>query len=152
MRFHALSFVLLLAIVSGTVACQRAPDTEADKAAVTAVMDAFYGAMKTGDKATAMAQIADDAQFIEGGGLETREQYETNHLPADIEFESAVSGNRTSTHVTVDRDAAWVIATTEFHGEFQGQPVDFVSAQLMVLTRQEAGWKIRTIHWSSRPL
>ena len=146
MRFFALSIVLILAIVPGTLSCQRAPNTEADTAAVTAVMDAFYGAMKSADSELAMAQIADDAVFLEGGRLETREQYETNHLPADIEFETAVPGKRSSMSVAVDRDAAWVIATTEYHGEFEESPVDFVSAQLMLLTRHETGWKIRTIH------
>jgi hypothetical protein len=89
--------------------------------------------------------------FVEGGRLETRAQYEANHLPADIDFEKAVAGNRTSTQVTIDRDAAWVIATTEYHGTFENEPVNFVSAQLMLLTRHDAGWKIRSIHWSSRP-
>src|SRR5688572_6956315 len=90
--------------------------------------------------------IADDAVFLEGGRLETRAQYEENHLPADIEFEQAVPGDRTSMEVTIDRDAGWVIATTEYHGQFEESPVDFASAQLMVLTRQDSGWKIRTIH------
>jgi hypothetical protein len=29
--------------------------------------------------------------------------------------------------------------------------MDFVSAQLMVLTRDTGDWLIRSIHWSSRP-
>jgi len=99
-----------------------------------------------------MALIAEDAMFVEGGRIETREQYEANHLPADVEFEQAVAGNRTSTKVTIDRDAAWVIATTEYHGKFENEPVNFVSAQLMLLTRQGSNWRIRSIHWSSRRL
>ena len=152
MRFYGSLAIALLLLLVVTVACARVPDTQADTAAVGAVVDAFYGAMKTADKAAAMALIADDARFVEGGRLETRAQYEANHLPADIEFEKAVSGQRTSTQVTIDRDAAWVIATTEYHGKFEDEPVDFVSAQLVVLTRQEPNWKIRSIHWSSRPL
>lgn len=152
MRSYARITVLMLALAMGTAACQPAADAEADTAAVTAIVDAFYGAMKTADKTAAMALIADDALFVEGGRLETRAQYEESHLPADIEFEQAVPGKRTSMRVTIDRDAAWVIATTEYHGEFEGSPVDFASAQLVVLTRLETGWKIRTIHWSSRAL
>ena len=152
MRSYALTAVLLLGLAAGTVACQRAADIEAETAAVTAVVDAFYGAMKTADTNAAMALIAEDALLVEGGRLETRAEYESNHLPADIEFEQAVAGKRTSMRVTVDRDAAWVIATTEYHGTFEERPLDFVSAQLMVLTRQDSGWKIRTIHWSSQEL
>jgi ketosteroid isomerase-like protein len=151
MRFYISVAVTFLGLLVGTSACARTqPDTAADTAAVEDVVNAFYGAMKTADKTAAMALIHEDAMFVEGGRLETREQYETNHLPADIEFEKAVAGNRTSTKVTIDRDAAWVIAETEYRGTFENEPVSFVSAQLMLLTRQEAGWKIRSIHWSSR--
>jgi len=151
MRFFASVGLVLLGLLAGTSACARTqPDTAADSAAVEGIVNAFYGAMKTADKTAAMALIHEDAMFVEGGRLETREQYETNHLPADIEFEQAVAGNRTSTKVTIDRDAAWVIAETEYRGTFENEPVSFVSAQLMLLTRQEAGWKIRSIHWSSR--
>jgi ketosteroid isomerase-like protein len=152
MRISFLPLLLLMGLLAGPIACRPAVDVEADKAAVTAVVDQFYGAMKKADTAAAMSLIAEDAQFVEGGRLETREQYKTNHLPADIEFEQAVQGQRTSMNVTVDGDHAWVIATTEYHGTFEESPVDFVSAQLMVLSRAESGWKIRTVHWSSRRL
>jgi hypothetical protein len=52
--------------------------------------------------------------------------------------------------VKFEGDTAWGIATTEFDGTFEGSPVNFVSAQLAVLTRQEGTWRIRSIHWSSR--
>ena len=150
MRFYVSVTIALLGLLVGTSACARTqPDTAADTAAVEAVVNGFYGAMKTADKAAAMALIHEDAMFVEGGRLETREQYETNHLPADIEFEQAVSGNRISTKVTIDRDAAWVIAETEFRGTFENEPVSFVSAQLVVLSRDAGDWRIRSAHWSS---
>jgi hypothetical protein len=40
----------------------------------------------------------------------------------------------------------------DLDGKFEGAPVQFVSAQLMVLTTDADAWKIRSIHWSSRPL
>jgi ketosteroid isomerase-like protein len=130
-------------------ACAPAPPNEA---AVTAVLESFYGAMKTGDTAAAMRLIAPDAMFIESGRLETRDEYEKNHLPADIQFEKQVSGKRGPVRVTFDDDGdtAWVIATTDFQGTFDGSPVDFISMQLMVLTRDSGEWRIRSIHWSSR--
>jgi len=116
------------------------------------VMEAFYGAMKTGDKAAAMQNIAPDAVFLESGKLETRAEYESSHLPADIEFERQVTGKRSPWQVKFDGDTAWGIATTEFNGTFDGSPVNFVSAQLAVLTRVNGNWQIRSIHWSSRRL
>lgn len=106
--------------------------------------------MKTGDTAAAMRVIAPDAVFLESGKLETRAEYEANHLPADIKFESQVTGKRAPMRVTFEGNTAWVIATTEYEGTFDGAPVNFVSAQLMVLSRDSGNWRIRTIHWSSR--
>jgi ketosteroid isomerase-like protein len=138
---------LLLCLMSA--ACSQAPPP-VDEADVTAVLDTFYGAMKTGDTAAAMSQIAADAVFIETGRLETRAEYEKNHLPNDIAFEKQVSGKRSPWQVTSQGDTAWVIATTTFDGTFEGSPVSFVSAQLAVLSRIDGRWQIRSIHWSSR--
>ena len=120
-----------------------------DDVDVRATLEAFYGAMKSGDTAVAMAQIAEDAQFLESGRLETRAEYEKNHLPADIAFEKQVTGKRSPFKVTINGDTAWAIATTEFDGTFDGGPVNFTSAQLAVLSRESEGWRIRSIHWSS---
>lgn len=139
--------LVLLLMALCVAGCTSAP-TEDD---VRMVLEEFYGAMKTGDTEAAMRLIAPDAVFLEGGRLETREEYEANHLPADIEFESQVAGQRGPMQITLAGDTAWVIATTDYEGEFNGRPVDFVSAQLAVLTRDEGEWRIRSIHWSSRP-
>lgn len=122
-----------------------------DDVDVRATLEAFYGAMKSGDTAVAMAQIAEDAQFVESGRLETRAEYETNHLPNDIAFEKQVTGKRSPFNVTVNGDTAWAIASTDFDGTFDGSEVSFTSAQLAVLSRESEGWRIRSIHWSSRP-
>jgi len=129
--------------------CAAAPSD--DPAGVTATVEAFYGAMKAGDPAAAMRTIAPDAVFLEGGRLETRAEYESGHLPADIEFEREVTGRRSPLSISFNGNTAWVIATTEYEGTFQGAPVNFVGAQLMVLTRDGASpWTIRSVHWSSR--
>jgi len=62
-----------------------------------------------------------------------------------------VTGKRGPIQVTFEGNTAWLIATTDYEGTFDGSPVSFVSAQLMVLTRVSGDWRIRTIHWSSRP-
>jgi uncharacterized protein (TIGR02246 family) len=130
-------------------ACAPAPP-EASEADITALVESFYGSMKKNDPAAVMNLIAPDAVFLESGQLETRAQYEKDHLPADINFETQVTGTRGPMQVTILGDSAWVIATTEYTGTFDGNPVDFVSAQLMVLSRDSGDWRIRAIHWSAR--
>ena len=142
-RFLVLSLLLL-----PVFACAPASGPEAE-AAVTAVLDKFYGAMKTGDTVTAMSVLAPDALFAEGGRLETRAEYEKNHLPLDIEFEKQVTGKRGPLRITIQDDTAWVIAVTVFEGTFNGGPINIQSAQLAVLTRETGEWQIRSIHWSS---
>ena len=142
-RCSGAALALLLPVLA---ACA---DTSSAPADVQATLEAFYGAMKSGDTVTAMAQIAPDAIFVESGRLETREEYEKNHLPADIAFEKQVSGKRGDWRTTINGDTAWAIATTEFVGTFDTVPVDFVSTQLAVLTRADTRWLIRSIHWSS---
>jgi len=140
----ALLAMLVWLPACGSTAPQHSP------ADVAAVLESFYGAIKRGDPTAAMSVIAHDALFLESG--ETREQYEKDHLPADIDFEKQVTGKRDPLRITFKDDAAWVIATTTYDGKFEGAPVQFVSAQLMVLSKDADAWKIRSIHWSSRPL
>jgi ketosteroid isomerase-like protein len=143
-RFFVLS-LFLLPLAGCARAAEPGPETDA---AVTAVLEKFYGAMKTGDSATAMSVLAPDALFVESGRLETREEYEKNHLPLDIGFEKQVNAKRGPWRITVHNDTAWAIAVTEFVGTFDGSPVNSVSAQLAVLTRESGDWLIRSIHWS----
>jgi ketosteroid isomerase-like protein len=147
---RSLGYGLITATVVLSTACGPPPPAPPNESEVIAVVESFYGAIKKGDAAAAMSLIAADAVFLESGKLETRAEYEMNHLPADIEFETQVNGKRGPMRVTFAGDTAWVIALTEYDGTFQGSPVSFVSAQLVVLTRDSGNWRIRTIHWSSR--
>jgi hypothetical protein len=66
------------------------PPRESD---IKAVVDTFYGAITAGDAPAAMRLIAPDAVFVESGKIETRAEYEANHLPADIDFERQVKAS-----------------------------------------------------------
>jgi ketosteroid isomerase-like protein len=127
-----------------------AQSPSADTAAVTAVVNTFHTALKAGNAAEVMRLLAVDAVLLEAGGIETRSEYEKNHLPADIEFEKSIATTRTPSRVTVAGDAAWAITTSEYKGTFQSKPVDSIGVELMVLSRDSTGWRIRTIHWSGR--
>jgi ketosteroid isomerase-like protein len=139
--------VATLATLCFSACGQPTAETQAE---VRDTLEAFYAAMKNGDRAAAMSHIAEDAVFVEGGRLETRQEYEENHLPNDIGFEKQVTGKRGEWKITIEDNTAWAIATTEYDGIFDGAPVAFTSAQLAVLSRDAGAWRIRSIHWSSR--
>lgn len=121
-----------------------------DSAAVAAVVVKFHGALATGDSAAALALLADDAVILESGGIETRADYRSHHLPADMRYEQSVKISRGPIQVRIHGDVAWTAATSQAQGEMNGRPVNSRSAELMVLVRTPGGWKISAIHWSSQ--
>jgi ketosteroid isomerase-like protein len=127
-----------------------AATTASDSAAVVATVDAYDRALSSGESAAALSLLAADAVVLESGGVETRDEYRRHHLPGDIEFARAASTVRTPLRVVVRGDVAWAWSTSTSHGEFRGRAVNSQGAELMVLSREASGWKIRAIHWSSR--
>jgi ketosteroid isomerase-like protein len=144
MRMTLVAF--LLGGLALPLAAQSNPKDVAD---VTAVMDAFQAALRSGESAAALRLLADDAVFLESGRIETRAEYAANHLPLDIEFEKTVKSTHKQYRVVVNGNSAWAIGTSDMKGTFEGQPVNIGGAELMVLSREAGGWRIRTIHWSS---
>ena len=68
----------------------------ADSVAVLAAVDAYHTALESGDTAAVRSLLTDDAIIQEGGGIETRAEYVSHHLPADMAFAAAVPGERRS--------------------------------------------------------
>jgi len=120
--------------------------------AIVAVVDAFHAALAAGDSTGALALLAPDAIVLESGDLETRAEYAAHHLAADIAFTKAVPSTRVTTQVHQAGDAAWVASVTTSKGSYRDRAIASQGAELMVLSRTEAGWRIRAIHWSSRRL
>lgn len=123
---------------------------KSDSADVAAAVDRYHQAMSTGDSAAALALLTEDAVVLESGGLETRAEYRSHHLPGDIAFARTVRSERSPMNVTVKGDAAWASSTSTSQGEYNGRAVNTVGAELMVLVRTSEGWKIAAIHWSAR--
>ncbi len=128
----------------------RAAAQSRDSAAVAAAVERYHTALASGDSVAALALLAPDAVVLESGGQESLAEYRSHHLPADIGFARAVPSTRSAFRVVVAGDVAWVTSTSETRGEYRGRAINSRGAELMVLTRSEAGWLIRAIHWSSR--
>jgi len=144
---RCLTVPVLLCVVS---ACAQSSDADRGAEAV-AVMESFYEAILAGDGGAAMRLIAPEAVFVESGIVETRDQYEQNHLPRDIEFEGKFTGGRDREimRMGADGDLAWILATTHYDGTFEDFPLAFDSLQLMVLSHESGEWLIESVHWSS---
>lgn len=148
-----LGVVTLFAALSSTLAATRSVRSAAqasDSSDVANAVHAFDWALSTGDSAGVLALLADDAVVLESGGVETRGEYRAHHLPADIQFARTVPSESGDVHVKVVGDVAWAWSTFVTKGAFRGRRVNSMGAELMVLSRVRAGWKINAIHWSSR--
>jgi ketosteroid isomerase-like protein len=116
---------------------------------VASTIHRFHAALAAGDSAGAMALLAPDVEVLESGERETRAEYRAHHLAADIEFARAVRSERGPVRVRVRGDVAWATTTSTTRGHFRGRAINSAGAELMVLVRTPAGWRITAIHWSS---
>lgn len=121
-----------------------------DSTDVVAAVAAFHQALGRGDSVAALALLAPDALILEAGEVESREEYRSHHLHADIAFTRAVPGVTGPIRVVVTQDVAWATSTSSVVGTFEGRRMDSQGAELVVLSRTADGWRIRAIHWSSR--
>jgi ketosteroid isomerase-like protein len=121
-----------------------------DSSDVVAVIAAYHAALAAGDSTAALALLGPDAIIVESGGIETRDEYRSHHLPGDIAFARGVKSERGPMRVIVQGDIAWATSTSTTQGEYRGRQINSLGAELMVLSRTPNGWKIRAIHWSSR--
>lgn len=126
------------------------PTDNPDSLAVVQAVDAYHAALAAGDSAAVAGLLTSDAVILEAGGVETRTQYLGGHLRGDIAFAAAVPRERGPIAVYLRGDVAWATSTSVTSGEYRGRAVNSVSAELMVLVRTTAGWRIAAIHWSSR--
>jgi ketosteroid isomerase-like protein len=129
-----------------------AAPTTPDSAAVAEIVHRFHAALEAGDSATALRLLADDAIVLESGGVETKEEYRSHHLPGDIAFARAVARETGPVRVVVRGDVAWATSTSTMRGTYRDRPVNSQGVELMVLERTPEGWRIAAIHWSSRAL
>lgn len=114
------------------------------------MVERFHASLAAGDSTTALSLLAQDAVILESGGIETRNEYRSHHLPGDIGFARAIRSERGAKRVVVRGDVAWVTSTSTTSGDYRGRAVNSAGAELMVLTREGQQWQITAVHWSSR--
>jgi len=95
--------------------------------------------------------LADDVTILESGGVETKQQYRSGRLSGDIAFAQAVPREWGEIQVEVVDDVAWAWSTSVTQGRMGDREVNAQGAELMVLARDGGDWRIKAIHWSSRP-
>jgi ketosteroid isomerase-like protein len=142
---HKFLFVLA-ALVTANVAVAQS----ADSIAAVATVERFHGALAASDSALAVSTLAEDALVIESGAIQSRAEYLSHHLGADIKGSQGSKGVRSISKVTVVGAMAYVVSKTETPASGAEGSTASELAELMVVSKSPNGWHIRAVHWSSR--
>lgn len=124
-------------------------DESRDSAAVAAAVNAFHGSLARSDSAGALALLSPDVMVLESGDVETRAEYRSHHLAADIAFTTSVPSKSESLRVFVQGSTAWTVRTSITEGNYKGRAINSSGVESMILTKAGGKWLIRSIHWSS---
>ena len=112
---------------------------------------AFHEALASGEKQRVLDLLDPDVTIFESGGAElSRNEYASHHLGADMEFTAAATRKIVAQEVGEDGDTAWVLTRSETSGTFRGKKFDSLGVETLLLKRDDQGWRIVPIHWSSR--
>ena len=106
MKTTVWSIGLMCATASGIVA------QNSDEHQVTEAVEAFHAALSSGDSVGALALLGDDVHIVESGNVQTRAEYRSGHLAADIRASaSRPERERSPITVVVERDVAWTTSS-----------------------------------------
>ena len=141
-------------LASGAILLAAAPAGAAtdapDGAAIKRTAEEFHTALATGKPDSVMALLQPDALIVEGGTVQTRDEYQSEHLSADIAYASAVPGKQLDAVVRQAGEVGWVTSTLRVAGTFKDKTINELAAETMILTKTSEGWRIQAIHWSSQ--
>ncbi|TYP93598.1 protein of unknown function (DUF4440) [Fodinibius salinus] len=138
--------VILLFIVGTSLAVGQDSATEKK---VIKTLDAFHQAIIENDSQTAKHLLSESARILEGGNIETKDEYLSHHFHSDGKFLSAMKRENESRDVTIEGNMAWVSTQTHTWGTYSNRTLDLNSLELAVLKKEEGNWKITALHWSS---
>ena len=117
--------------------------------AVIQSLSSFHQAIVENDSQKARELLSDSVRILEGGGIETKQEYLSHHFHSDGKFLSAMKREIESRNVTIEGNTAWVSTQTHTWGTYSDRKLDLKSLELAVLKKEEGHWQITALHWSS---
>lgn len=113
------------------------------------VLDAFHHALEEGKAQAALRWLSADALILEGGQVESRDEYASHHLGSDMAFLSAMNSERLSREFQAGDNLVTIITRSRLTGTFKDKEIDVVSSETAVLVRSGDDWQIQHLHWSN---
>jgi len=143
---------LRLFLFAGVLPCAAAgaQSATADSAGAVAVVSRFHAALAAADSAQAVSLLAADAMILESGAIQTRADYLSHHLGADMKASAGSKAQRAIVRVTMSGGAAIIVSKSVSPPTGAEGNTGSEMAELMVVSKGATGWQIRAVHWSSR--
>jgi len=122
----------------------------AKETAAGKVITQFHQALKSGDKLTARALLADDVLIFEGGGIEkSADEYAQHHMLSDMKYLAEINTEVVDYNIKVMGDIAYAMSKSKSTGQYKGKSINNEGMETMVLQKEAGKWKIVHIHWSN---
>jgi ketosteroid isomerase-like protein len=137
----AILFILLAGLSPMTAWAHGATPTQ--------VVENFHKALVAGDGEAALALLLPDATIYEQGASQTKEEYASHHLAADMAFASAVEREVVDQSKKEVGDVTWITTRTHTTGTYKDKTIDSRGVETVVLQHVKEGWRIAHVHWSS---
>tara|TARA_R110001599_G_scaffold1889_4_gene9769 strand:- start:208952 stop:209389 length:438 start_codon:yes stop_codon:yes gene_type:complete len=142
-----LNYTLIILFISSlTISAQQTDN----KTMIAKALTDLETAIVNNDAELAGNILHDDVTILEGGGMETKEQYLSHHFHSDGKFLSAMNREEESQEISVEGNMAWVTSKTKMTGTYSGREIDLSSLELAVLKKENGMWRVIALHWSSR--
>lgn len=115
------------------------------------VIDGFHHALVEGRRKAALAFLHPRATIIEGGHVQSVDEYAAGHLGSDMAFLAQIDIEPLSRDIQLGTGQATVETRSRFRGQVNEQSIDLESIEFATLIETNEGWRIGQIAWSSRP-
>lgn len=116
-----------------------------------AVVKALHRALSSGNAGKVKELLDPQVLIFEGAKVErSLEEYAAHHLSSDLEFMKSVDYQLERQSGTTAGDLAWVGSEGRLTGNREGEAIEIVSTETLVLKKSQTGWKVVHIHWSNR--
>ena len=148
MQLSAFFLTPLIAAFISSPAFAQAAASDSAKAVATAEL--FHQALSSGDSTKAVSLLAPDVVVLESGVVQSRAEYLSHHLGADMKASAGSKSVRTLMQARIVGDAAYIVSRTVTPPTGAEGSTGSELAELMVLSKSASGWSIRAVHWSSR--
>lgn len=149
---RCVSLAIILAVASTPAQAQEIANSDADVAAVTALLGQYRGAIERLDASGTEQLFADDSEIFENGGVEgSYANYLGRHLGPELGHFSAFRFTDVNVSVRFEGQVALATETYGYRIEPRDRdPIERRGVTTSVLRRTGTGWKIVVMHGSSR--